>query len=74
VDVFTFVVIVTAIGCSVPLFKTWIEGRQGGHANEERVAELRREVAALRERVQVLEEIATDEKHQLRREIASLGD
>ncbi len=73
-DVFTFIIIVTAIGCSVPLLKTWVEGRQTGKLDHQLVDELRRELGGLRERVEVLEEIATDQKHQLRRDIAALGD
>lgn len=73
-DVFTFIVIVTAIGCSVPLLKTWMEGRQGSRPDTGMVEDLRAELGALRERVEVLEEIATDQKHQLRRDIAALGD
>ncbi len=73
-DVFTFIVIVTAIGCSVPLLKTWIEGRKDSASSASNVDELRAEITRLRERVEVLEEIATDQKHQLRREIAALGD
>lgn len=73
-DVFTFIVIVTAIGCSVPLLKTWIEGRKDSDLSETTVTGLRQEITRLRERIEVLEEIATDQKHQLRREIAALDD
>ncbi|NJN52214.1 MAG: hypothetical protein HC809_11045 [Gammaproteobacteria bacterium] len=73
-DVFTMVVIVTAIGCAVPLVKTWIERGRNDTVAEHTVDALEREITSLRKRVEVLEEIATDQKHQLRREIAALDD
>ncbi len=68
------IVIVVAIGCSMPVLKAWMERNQSNHAESDTIDTLEREIASLRERVEVLEEIATDQKHQLRREIAALGD
>lgn len=70
-DVFTFIFLVVLVGCSIPLLKTWMEGRQHriGDADAE---SLRKEMGVLRERVQVLEKIVTDKSYDVRREFAEL--
>jgi hypothetical protein len=73
-DIFTFIFLVVLVGCSIPLLKIWLEGRQQGRLGDEDVGQLQRELAALRERVQVLEKIVTDGSYDVRRQFAELGD
>ena len=52
--------------------KIWV-GRDRSRVEEGEVDALHAEIAALRERVETLEQIVTDEKYTLEREIESLG-
>jgi len=54
------------------LFK--FQSERGRHAVDPESARLKEEVTALRERIQVLERIATDKESQLEREIERLRD
>ena len=70
-DFWTFVFLVVLVGCSVPLFETWSKSRI--KMRETRVSpELDKRLAALTERVGVLEEIVTDKRYELTREIEEL--
>ena len=71
-DVFLFVILITLIGGSIHLTKLWI--RRNASANAARADTLEDEVDALRERVETLERIVTDEKYTLDREIEKLED
>lgn len=73
-DIFTFIFLVVLVGCSIPLLKIWLEGRQQRSVADGEADALRREVAGLRERVEVLERIVTDKAYEVRRQFASLGD
>lgn len=70
-DIFTFIFLVVVVSCSIPLLKVWMEGRnkQMGNVASDSV---RKELAALRERVEVLEKIVTDKSYEVRREIDAL--
>jgi hypothetical protein len=74
VNVFTFVFLVVLVGCSIPLLKLWIDYRQTVRREERGNPgpDVMRQIAALENRVQVLEEIVTDKTYDLRREIAAL--
>ena len=72
-DFWTFIFLVVLCGCSVAVFETWsrnrvkmreIHGKVGSGA-EKRLGDLA-------ERVKVLEEIVTDSRYELRREIEDL--
>ena len=69
---FTFLFLVTIVGCSIPLMKLWQDGRQSRAMPKGEVEAMRREVEKLRERVQVLESIVTDKSYEVRREFAAL--
>ncbi len=72
-DVFAFVILITIIGGGIHLTKLWIYRRAKG--NGARAESLEREVNELRERVEALERIVTDDKYALDREIEKLeGD
>ena len=71
-DVFVFVILITIIGGSIHLAKIWI--RRNASANSARTETLEDEVHALRERVETLERIVTDDKYNLDREIEKLDD
>ena len=71
-DVFVFVILITIIGGSIHLAKVWI--RRNASGNAARTETLEDEVDALRERVETLERIVTDEKYNLDREIEKLDD
>ena len=71
-DIFLFVILITVIGGSIHLTKLWI--RRNASATAARTDTLEDEVDALRERVETLERIVTDDKYTLDREIDKLED
>ncbi len=71
-DVFAFVILITIIGGGIHLTKLWIRRRTKGYGV--RAETLEREVDELRERVEALERIVTDDKYALDREIEKLED
>jgi TolA-binding protein len=71
-DIFTFIFLVVLVGCSIPLLKLWLEGRRVDATDSAETAELRAQIDKLQERVAVLEKIVTDDKYELKRELASL--
>ncbi|MCY3818943.1 MAG: hypothetical protein OXH52_06200 [Gammaproteobacteria bacterium] len=71
-DVFVFAILITVILGSIHLTKLWI--RRNASATSARTDTLEDEVDALRERVETLERIVTDEKYTLDREIEKLED
>ncbi len=73
-DFFTFLFLTVLIGCSIPLMKLWQDGRKQRSMHGDDAVAVRRELDALRERVTVLEKIVTDDKYELRRELAGLGE
>ena len=71
-DVFTFVIIVVIIGCGTGVLSEYFKTkRKSGEAaaGDEEVCE---ELENLRQRVEVLEAIVTDEKYNLQKEIERL--
>lgn len=73
-DLFTFIFLTVLVGCSIPLLKIWLEGRQERVGNNGEAQALRRELAGLRERVEVLEKIVTDKSYDVRRQFEALGE
>ena len=70
-DVFTMVVIIVAVSCVAGVANNYLKNqrhRDRNAADEGRIAEL----DELRERIEVLEKIVTDEKYTLNREINDL--
>ena len=71
---FTFLFLTVLVGCSIPLLKIWQDGRKARPMDDAHVNAMRHQIDALQERVAVLEKIVTDDKYELRRELASLDD
>ncbi|MEZ5550601.1 MAG: hypothetical protein R3E82_06925 [Pseudomonadales bacterium] len=70
-DVFVFVTIVVLIGCGSGVLNNYLKNqreRDKYSVNEDVAAEL----SALRERIEVLESIVTDEKYHLAKELDRL--
>lgn len=75
-DPFTMVVAIVAISVSAGLVSTWLKSRAHACPDEglrEELAATRQDVARLKERVRVLEQIVTDNERQLSDEIRRLG-
>ncbi len=70
-DVFTMVVIIVAISCGAGMYNNYLKTRKQ-EANNAPSEDVLAELDALRQRVEVLEKIVTDEKFQLHRELNSL--
>ena len=70
-DVFTFVIIIVVIGCGTGVLTEYFKNKRQAAAfgPDEDVYE---ELDRLRERVEVLEKIVTDEKYQLKKELDQL--
>jgi len=71
-DFWLFVLLVTIVGCSIPLYKLWLDHQREINVSAGDPDELRREIAALESRVQVLEAIVTDKTYDLRQELDAL--
>lgn len=73
-DIFTFLFLVVLVGCSIPLLKLWLEGRRARAGDSAETIALRAQIDKLQERVAILEKIVTDDKYELKRELASLDE
>lgn len=72
-DVFTFVIIVVIIGCGSGVVNNYLKNqRERTLMSGEEDEAVYQEVAVLRERIEVLEKIVTDEKYQLERDLNRL--
>ncbi len=71
-DVFTFALLATLTGCSIPLSRIWLNRQRGADADALHAVD--GEIEALRERIATLEEIVTDQKFQLKRDLNQLED
>ena len=70
-DVFTFVIVVVIIGCGTGVLTEYLKNKR--EARQVDVDDnVYQDLDDLRERVEVLERILTDEKEQLRRELDKL--
>ncbi len=70
-DVFTFVIIVVLIGCGSGVINNYMKNQR----NRTKVTvdeDAQQELAELRERIEILEKIVTDEKYQLQRDLDHL--
>jgi len=70
-DVFTMVVIIVAISCGAGAYNNYLKTRKL-EAKSAPSEDLLAEVDALRERIEVLEKIVTDEKFHLQQELNKL--
>lgn len=72
-DFWTFIFLVVLCGCSVAIFETWSKNRVKMRQAEGRVSpDVEGRLRDLSERVKVLEEIVTDTRYDLKREIDAL--
>ncbi len=69
-DVFTMVVIIVTISCVAGMYNNYLKSQK--HNANNNADELLAELDALRERVEVLEKIVTDDKYLLHKEISEL--
>ena len=74
----TAVVLIVALSFSIPLVKIWTNHqrrhRKQDSADDARVGSVEAELAELRERVETLERIVTDDRHHLNREFDRLDN
>ena len=70
-DVFTFIVIVVIIGCGTGVLTEYLKSKREA-GNSEADESVLREIDDLRDRIEVLERILTDEREQLKRELDHL--
>jgi hypothetical protein len=68
-NVFTAIVAIVAIGGVVVIARAWFESRHSGAADREHFERVEKE---LRERIETLERIVTDQREQLRKQIDEL--
>ena len=70
--VFTMVAIVVTVGCLTGIVTEYLKTRR--EEARARGQDAEPQIAALEERVRVLEKIVTDERYELRRELKTLDD
>ena len=71
-DVFLMVIVIVTLGVASGMFTDYQKTQRQVRKNRDSDDDLRAELDALQERVIVLEEIVTDRKYQLKRELDSL--
>ena len=71
-DVFIMVIVIVALSIGAGMFRDYQKTQRQVRRNEDSDDVLRSELEALQKRVVVLEEIVTDSKYQLNRELDSL--
>ena len=71
-DVFTFVIIVVIIACGSGVVNNYLKNQRERNLTGEEDEAVYQELAVLRERIEVLEKIVTDEKYQLERDLNRL--
>ena len=67
-----FVLLIIAMGLTVPLYAMYLKSRRHRHSASEREEQLERELAELRDRVETLERIVTDRRYDLDKEFEDL--
>ena len=70
-DVFTFVIVVVIVGCATGIISDYLKTKRET-ASGEVDGDVYEELDRLRERVEVLERIVTDEKYNLKKELDQL--
>ncbi|HEX7036658.1 MAG TPA: hypothetical protein VF210_12840 [Pseudomonadales bacterium] len=70
-DVFTMVVVIVVVACATSVVSDYLK-TQRVQAKQAPTAELEAELEALKQRVAVLEEIVTDHRYELARELDRL--
>ncbi len=70
-DVYTMVALIVVVSCGAGVLNNYFK-MKGSMSDEEDQAVAQGELDELRERIEVLEKIVTDDKYQLRNELADL--
>ncbi len=71
-DVFTMVVVIVTVSCVAGVLNNFLKTKRATH-DQAPAEDLVAEIDALKERVAVLEEIVTDDRYRLDRELNRLG-
>ncbi len=71
-DVFIMVIVIVALSIAAGMYKDYLKSQRQIGNNTAADTDLQAELSRLQERVAVLEEIVTDNKYQLNRELESL--
>jgi len=71
-DVFVMVIVIVALSIGAGMFRDYQKTQRQVRSNRDSDDDLRAELNALQKRVIVLEEIVTDSKYQLKRELDNL--
>ena len=71
-DLWTFILLVTMVGCAVPMWDSYLKHQAAKLDAGSTDSDAERELEALKARVEVLEEIVTDGRYQLDRDIKAL--
>ena len=71
-EVFVFVIIVVIISCGTGVVNNYLKNQRERNLTGEEDEAVYQELAVLRERIEVLEKIVTDEKYQLERDLNRL--
>ena len=71
-DLWTMIVLVVAIGCGTGVAESYFKTQRAKKSQQPADEATNRDLAELRQRVEVLEKIVTDRKYQLQRELDQL--
>ena len=71
-DLWTMIVLVVAIGCGAGVDESYFKTQRAKKSQQPADEATNKDLAELRQRVEVLEKIVTDRKYQLQRELDQL--
>ena len=71
-DLWTMIVLVVAIGCGTGVAESYFKTQRAKKSQQPADEATNKDLAELRQRVEVLEKIVTDRKYQLQRELDRL--
>ena len=71
-EVFTMVVLIVAVSCAAGVANNYIKMQSKREKHAQADEDTLAEIDALRQRVEVLEQIVTDEKYELKKELSAL--
>lgn len=71
-DLWTMIVLVVALGCGAGVAESYFKTQRSKKSQYASDEAANKEVAELRQRIEVLEKIVTDSKYQLKRELDQL--
>ncbi len=71
-NLWEFITVVAIAGMLTGVIQSWLKSKQGTASSEKETIQHQQSLAALEERVKVLEAIVTDSKYDLKREFENL--